>query len=75
MMENYKLSKEEKEILKSFENLKINHGADKTDNSMKEKQMAMQAAESFTKKSERINYTPNIRKENIFENEKKKKKL
>ena len=37
-MENYKLSKEEKEILKSFENLKINHGADKTDNSMKEKQ-------------------------------------
>ena len=54
-MENYKLSKEEKEILKSFENLKINHGADNTDNSMKEKQMAMQAAESFTKKSERIN--------------------
>ena len=54
-MENYKLSKEEKEILKSFENLKINHGADKTDNSMKEKQMAMQAAESFTKKCERIN--------------------
>ncbi len=55
MMENYKLSKEEKEILKSFENSEINHGTNKNDNFMKEKQIAMQAAESFTKKSERIN--------------------
>jgi predicted DNA binding CopG/RHH family protein len=52
-MKNYKLSKEEQQILKSFKNLKSTHDDD--DNFAAEKQIAMQAAESFTKKSERIN--------------------
>lgn len=54
-MKNYKLSKGEKEILEAFENSEISHVKGKNDSFKAEKQIAMQAAESFTKKSERIN--------------------
>ena len=54
-MKNYKLSKEEKEILESFENLEATPVVGKNASFITEKQIAIKAAENFTKKSERIN--------------------
>ena len=51
-MTNYKLSKEEQDILKSFEYSKSSRNKGDLD---AEKQIALQAAKNFTKKSERIN--------------------
>ncbi len=50
-MSNHRLSREEKDILESFENLT----AVRDDDFLAEKQIAMEAAERFTKKTERIN--------------------
>jgi predicted DNA binding CopG/RHH family protein len=53
MNEKYKLSKEEKELLESFEGLGFTRDAASMVTS--EKQIAREAADKFTKKSERIN--------------------
>lgn len=53
MIKNYKLSKEEHDILESFEQSQRIGNKNKVLDA--EKQAAMQAAENFTKKSERIN--------------------